>query len=232
MPDVDTAMKKFSDVLCDRPIVDNSNIPNIIAPLFGSLALLCFAVRVLARWQNGLRTSWRLDDWLIVPAVVATMALASVCTIISYRGLGRDMWWLTGDELSNVLYWIYWAELLYSVIVGLTKMSVLAFYLQIFPNKTVRYGSYFLMACNAGYIISTTLAIIFQCDPIPGAWLAWDGTVKAKCINLSSLVWAAAFLCIVFDVATLALPMPALWKLNMSTRKKTHVMIMFGLGLL
>lgn len=225
-------MQKFSDVLCDRPRVDNSLPAKIIAPLFISIAALCFSVRILARWQHGLRASWRLDDWLIVPAVAGLVALFIVCHVVAYNGLGLDMWWLKPAEISYVLYWYFWAEIVYIWIVSWTKISVLTFYLQIFPNRRFRYADFFLIFCNVGYMISWILVTVFQCDPVPGAWLAWDRQYQAKCVNINAVVWIGALASIVLDSAMLLLPMPMLWRLNMTTRKKVHVMCMFSLGLL
>jgi len=225
-------MQRFSDVLCNRPRIDNSSSIKVIMPVFTSLAALCFAIRVYARWESGLRASWRIDDSLIVLTAAALVPFIVASYMLSWHGLGLDVWWLTPDQISFVLYWYYWAEIAYVWIVGWPRVSVLAFYLQIFPGQRFRHITFFLIFCNVGLLIGNVLVIIFQCDPIPGAWLAWDKLYVAKCIDLHTMVWVCSAIVIVLDLATLVLPMRPLWKLNMSTKKKIHVMLMCSVGLL
>ena len=64
------ATKRFSDVSCQRPHEDNSLQIIVTTPLFGALALLFFALRVLARYCKGFKATWGLDDWVMVPTMV------------------------------------------------------------------------------------------------------------------------------------------------------------------
>lgn len=192
--------------------------------------MIFFALRVLARWQNGFRTSWGADDWLIVPAVIVLVANYIFGIIGSTKGLSADIWWLTPDEIDMVLYASYIAMLMYFLVVTFTKLSVLAFYLQIFPGRGFRNWTFTLMACNVACMVSMILATTFRCWPIEGTWLEWDGTFQGRCSDMTPLVWAGAILTILLDVATLVLPMPALWKLNMSIKKRVQIMLMFGVG--
>ncbi|KXJ88215.1 hypothetical protein Micbo1qcDRAFT_19083 [Microdochium bolleyi] len=122
-------------------------------------------------------------------------------------------------------------EILYIFIVPMTKISVLIFYLQIFPERIYKRATIGLIILNVLYLIAFLVTTVFQCTPVSGAWMTWDGTFEASCRSLNKQVWAAATTSIVLDVAMLVLPMPALWKLNMSLRKKLQVMFMFSLGL-
>ncbi|KAI1839353.1 hypothetical protein JX266_014436, partial [Neoarthrinium moseri] len=76
------------------------------------------------------------------------------------------------------------------------------------------------------------LVSIFQCTPIPGAWLSWTGDYEAACRNLNAQGWASAAVNIILDVATVTLPLPELWHLSLSMSKKLQVMLMFSLGFL
>lgn len=59
---------------------------------------------------------------------------------------------------------------------------------------------------------------------------AWDRTIPAKCININLLAYATGGIGVGFDVIILILPVPELWKLKMSSRKKRNVLFMFSLG--
>lgn len=114
----------------------------------------------------------------------------------------------------------------------MTKISILFFYLRIFPKKSFRIATYVVMALNVGYLISFVLISVFQCRPLDAAWLRWDGEHPAKCNNINAQGWAAAALNMVLDLLTMSLPLRELSKLSMSLRKKAQVMLMFCVGFL
>lgn len=84
------------------------------------------------------------------------------------------------------------------------------------------------MAYNISYI----LILVFQCNPINGAWLGWTGEYSAKCISINTLGWSAAAINIALDLATIILPLPELYRLSMSVKKKAQIMVMFTIGFL
>lgn len=119
----------------------------------------------------------------------------------------------------------------YTFVVCFTKISVLLLYLRIFP-KTVssrwfRYSVWSLIGACAAANIAFVLSIIFQCDPVVGAYEAWDGTVNAKCFNTDAQIIAMAGINILLDLLVFFLPVPKLVKLEISTRKKVGVCLTF-----
>jgi hypothetical protein len=96
----------------------------------------------------------------------------------------------------------------------------------------VRLAIYVLIGFNVAYLVVFELISIFQCTPIEGAWLAWDGEFKATCRNINMQGWAAAGINIILDLATIILPLPELYKLSMSTKKKVQIVLMFSVGFL
>jgi hypothetical protein len=130
------------------------------------------------------------------------------------------------------LQYFYWDEILYILSLGLIKISILLFYLRIFPQKPFRKWVYVLIGLNVCYCIAFSLTMAFQCTPVSGAWLAWSGEFQAQCVNINYIGWSGAAVGIVFDVATIFLPIPQLVGLNMSLKKKLQVSLMFVVGLL
>lgn len=222
----------------------------MIPPFFGSLAVLFFGIRVLSRFAAGKR-GWKLDDWVIVPPVIISIALNVISIYIGQAWSGMSMWYLHPERVTDLLYLFFIGEVMYLVIIPLTKISVLIFYLQIFPERIYKQATQLLILLNIISLISFVCGAIFQCTPIrlvahssarkefevlmcwsSGAWRIWDGNFEASCTDLNKQVRASATVGIILDVAMLLLPMPALWKLKMTLRKKLHVMVMFGLGVL
>jgi hypothetical protein len=64
------AAKKYSDITCERPIVDNSREVIVATPTFGVLAVVFFLLRVLSRYLSGWQ-SCGLDDWIMLVVVVS-----------------------------------------------------------------------------------------------------------------------------------------------------------------
>lgn len=114
----------------------------------------------------------------------------------------------------------------------MTKISICCFYLRIFPDRQFRTATYIVIGLNVGYLIAFVLISVFQCHPLQGAWLHWDGEGNYKCNHLNAQGWAAAIINMVLDILVMALPLRQLYYLNLSTRKKVYVMCMFGLGIL
>jgi hypothetical protein len=67
--------------------------------------------------------------------------------------------------------------------------------------------------------------------PIYGAWTNWMyKEPPVRCINIFASVYAAAGLSIAHDIMILVFPLPILWNLNLSTRKKANLFVMFLVG--
>ena len=109
----------------------------------------------------------------------------------------------------------------------MTKISILLFYLRIFPNKNFRRCVYVCITFGVLYILAFIPVTIFQCLPIRIAWDKWDGQHHGKCINLNAEGWAAAALNIPYDLAVILLPVRELSQLAMSRRRKAGILLMF-----
>jgi hypothetical protein len=116
---------------------------------------------------------------------------------------------------------------LYLASIALTKISILLFYLRIFPNQAFRRLVYGTLALCILYIVGFIPAVIVQCNPIRIAWQRWDGEHYGKCINLNIEGWVSSAFNIIFDIITICLPLHELSKLAMGRRKKAGIMLMF-----
>lgn len=68
---------------------------------------------------------------------------------------------------------------------------------------------------------------IFSCYPIEKTW---DSTIAGRCIDYGIVTLAIGILNVIMDFAILGLPMPLVWKLRMSTRRKAYLSAIFGVG--
>ncbi|KAL2672409.1 hypothetical protein Neosp_013118 [[Neocosmospora] mangrovei] len=202
-----------------------------IPAFFGSLAILLVLIRVFGRlWITKVDLDW--DDYLIVFAVISASVLNFVCYPMAQRGMGKDFWTIPFPDIDTTLKLLYVAEIFYMFAEMLVQMSLLAFYIRVFPEASlfVRRSSWTLIAIVACFGIANTCTMIFQCTPISFFWYGWAGEVTGKCIDINLFSWIRAAIEIAIDVAILSLPLPSVVKLQMSWKKKAQVLLMFALG--
>ncbi|KAK7740514.1 hypothetical protein SLS53_005357 [Cytospora paraplurivora] len=109
-------------------------------------------------------------------------------------------------------------------------MSLLFFYLKIFPNKTVRILLWATVAFNAAWGATFVLLTAFNCRPISYAWTQWDGEHTGTCLSTNAIGWSNAAISIAEDIWMLAIPLSQLKSLQLHWKKKVGVAIMFGTG--
>ncbi|KAF7530961.1 hypothetical protein G7054_g9329 [Neopestalotiopsis clavispora] len=223
--------ERFDSETCDWPVTNDSLGLKIITPLFGVLAVIVFCLRVWARWLTGLMITWGADDWVMLVTVVFSIPLTVVSYLFAAKGLGKDLYMVPFDDITFVLEMYYYSEILYLIVIFLTKISILCFYLRVFPKKSLRIRVYVVIGLTGACALAFIPITVFQCTPIPGAWLRWDGTYEAECRDVMVQALWGAIASIALDLATIMLPMTELWALNLSIRRKVGVMLMFAVGL-
>ena len=213
-----------------------------------AVAVTAFVLRMLASvGKNGRQVSW--DDLtmgivvlLNIPPAIFTYFRKHANVLRSSQnftnnhsvvknGLGRDIWTLTDVQITNVLKYYYMGEIFYVVALGISKISILFFYLRVFPAKSFRVLTYSVMGVCAAYTVAFFFATTIQCWPINLAWNQWDGLHQGRCNDIHLQGWIAAAINIALDAVVMILPMKHLAALNMSLKKKVMVMSMFSVGI-
>ncbi|KAG2415252.1 hypothetical protein HFD88_006443 [Aspergillus terreus] len=222
--------KNVTSQACHAPIRDRTKAVSITGVAGGAIALLAYILRMIARLPC-MGGKLGLDDWTMTGTIILSCMLTAISPVLANYGLGKDMWTLPFHNITMILYLYFWDELIYLSILPLTKISILCFYLRVFPRKEFRIATYVVIALNVGYLISFVLISVFQCSPLRGAWEHWDGSGDYKCNNINAQGWCAAIFNMILDIIVMALPLRELYQLNLSIRKKLYVMCMFSLGI-
>ncbi|KAI9722995.1 MAG: hypothetical protein M1812_001444 [Candelaria pacifica] len=112
-------------------------------------------------------------------------------------------------------------------------MSILFLYLRVMPTgqRKSRMSTYAVMAVIVGAIISLELSYIFACKPFSHRWNNAGGS-SATCIDVTLHGVINEIINIVTDILIIILPIPMIWSLHLSTRKKVGVILVFATGLL
>lgn len=133
---------------------------------------------------------------------------------------------------SDTLQYYYLGEIFYFASLTATKISILAFFLRVFPQQQFRKIIYGVIGICVAYGLSFVLATTFQCNPVPYSWKQLDSTYQGSCNNIHLQGWMSAIFNIIIDLIILILPLKELYALHTSLKKKLMVMVMFSLGIL
>lgn len=94
--------------------------------------------------------------------------------------------------------------ILYCVAMGTTKLSILTFYLRIFPGKVFRYCVFGIMLIAVGFSGGSAFSALFACNPVKKTWYP---DIDGSCIDVNAMYYAFAGLGIATDIMTLVAPL-------------------------
>ncbi|KAM5343972.1 hypothetical protein ACJ41O_012509 [Fusarium nematophilum] len=227
-----TVVQNASMTPCGVPARDRS-----ASDVVSSATLACIAATfVVTRFAYKIfmtALGLGLDDWLVL-ATMITVVPSTVITIYgaTANGLGRDIWTLAADQITNTLQYLWIIAVIYFIQSSMVKLCIIAFFLRIFPSQTVRRILWVTFTITILWGLSGILLSIFQCKPTSYFWTQWDGLHEGSCIGFSGALWPNAILTIVLDLWILAVPMWQLRALNLHWKKKIGVAVMFCVGTL
>jgi len=107
------------------------------------------------------------------------------------------------------------------------KFSILLLYARIFRSPVFTRALYALAAFIAAWALTAFFASIFNCYPISSAW---DPSITGRCIDYGKVTLVIGILNVLIDFTMLAYPIPMVWGLNMSTRRKILLSLTFAAG--
>ena len=111
----------------------------------------------------------------------------------------------------------------------LVKLSILLLFLRIFnppgtPKNKVYWWTVGTAWFNVLYAIALILVVLLQCVGKTGP--------ASQCIDDFLLLVLSSAINVISDIVMLAIPIGAIWKLQMQTRQKLGMSIIFAFGLM
>ncbi|KAM6507013.1 hypothetical protein FALCPG4_018404 [Fusarium falciforme] len=217
---------------CGAPVRDRSQeyvvISNIMAAFAAAFVAIRFGYKVfIASLDLG------MDDWFVLATMVACIPSAVITAKgTTVNGLGRDIWTLTSTQITKVLSYFYIMAWLYFLQTALVKLSIITFYMRIFPAREVQRVLWITFIFTSVWGVAFVFTAIFQCRPIPYFWKQWDGMHKGTCADANAITWSNASMSIALDLWILAIPLWQLRSLKLHWKKKAGVALMFCVGTL
>ncbi|KAF2708615.1 hypothetical protein K504DRAFT_335103, partial [Pleomassaria siparia CBS 279.74] len=167
------------------------------------------------------------DDYILTAAILLTAVPCGCVLFMTSMGFGEHLWNLKPGQLQQCLHFFLVSWSTYVIILGMIKVSLVMFYLQIFISRSFRIVAYTVMT----YIVLSTLGIffvtIFSCNPVKSFW---NRDIKGKCLDINVIAYVNSANAIAQDVIILVLPMVNVGKLKIKWYKKVAVGVMFAVG--
>jgi hypothetical protein len=218
-------MPIFSDY---EPLDDISAYLSIPALIFSIVTPLVVISRFFARSIHGGEVG--ADDWTILASLVFTETVNVLMIVCCELGFGKHTKLLERDVVRTTLKLYWFAQILYKLGIGLTKVSILAFYLRVFGIiRWFQIACLTVMGIVITFTISSITVSIFQCSPVK---YAFDKSGTGTCINLGKFWFANAGYNIGTDVIIIILPILVVNTLQLPTRSKIALCGVFAFGAL
>ncbi|KAI3333138.1 hypothetical protein F4824DRAFT_473346 [Ustulina deusta] len=168
------------------------------------------------------------DDLAILIAWACSLALDILIALQTRYGLGKHVADIPPDTdftTSNILFYAH--QPIYYISVLVTKVSIILFYFQLLPQQSYRTFLRVMMAIAILTGLTSTIAGIFQCNPIARAW---NADIHGTCFNQPALFFANGGLNIAQDLILYILPTRILWSMNLPLKQRIALIGVFVVG--
>lgn len=172
-----------------------------------------------------------LDDFLIIPGYIAMIAV-NVGQIYSVKaGWGFHVWDFKLENAKLLTISGYTVQIAIAVCCLFTKLSILLSYLRFSPPG-LRLWVKITMGFVTAYSIGLLIPIIAACNPLHIYWDNYIRTpdIRDKCLSPFQVRVVQYLICafnIFADIVMMVLPIPTIWALQMPTRQKWSVVLVF-----
>ncbi|KAL4875022.1 hypothetical protein BJY04DRAFT_224411 [Aspergillus karnatakaensis] len=220
------AAQNATSTMCGDPVRDRSLVAPIATAVTGTLAI---AFVLLRGYDCTVRKEYKLADLCAVAALIFSFPMDIFEFFMMASGMGKDIWTLTPKQITNTYTWV--TQVFYIPAIILTKVAILCFFMQVFPNSQFRLLCQGTIVFCFLFMISTTIAAILACVPVELAWSNWSGEGEGLCFDNNAFWWAHSAINIATDLFILAMPIPMLLKLQLKLKKKVYLVLMFSVGI-
>ncbi|KAK1833688.1 hypothetical protein QBC39DRAFT_424720 [Podospora conica] len=169
------------------------------------------------------------DDFACIVGYALTMSEAITVTHMTKYNLGRHIYLIQPFQIPLYFRDFYLSIVLYCAALLFLKLTFLLQYYRVLAvGLKMRIIYLVALFIVGGWALSQTMVGIFACTPVAAFW---DKSIpNAKCMPNLPQFYINAAGNIATDIAVFALPLPAIWKLNLVRGQKLMLIGIFSLG--
>ncbi|KAL7773651.1 hypothetical protein CFE70_003617 [Pyrenophora teres f. teres 0-1] len=174
-----------------------------------ALALVFLMQRLYTKIR--LMKQFQIDDGMIILGWMASVASQALLVAgFAAKAIGVHAWEMPIERYGFYSRLILAAPLVYAPCCALTKLWTTG------------------LIC-AGAYAAIFFSIIFACNPIAASWNPML-LATAKCSNRGAIYISTAVIGIATDIMLILIPVPTIWGLQMPTKQKIGLTLIFGVG--
>ncbi|MCJ1267410.1 hypothetical protein MMC22_007295 [Lobaria immixta] len=196
--------------------------------VFGVIDTLAVMLRFFVRKKAG--TKIAADDWMIMASLVpAYFMIASASLCVTKGGAGKHEEDMSESEMINLLKFIIPALITYGLTITAVKISILLLYRRVFDTASFKRAILVVGFLCITWLCGNVFTELFLCSPMSAAWdpkLVFSN----HCRDFQAFLVGITVSNLLLDVIILCMPLPMIWNLKLSTRKKLEVIGVFLLG--
>ncbi|KAL4738626.1 hypothetical protein BDV11DRAFT_215778 [Aspergillus similis] len=199
----------------------------ILAIFLIAITTLITAIRILSKFVA--HQNWWWDDLFAVLALLFEVTLLSIVLAGRNVGLGyhaATVAAINPQHLTTGAQYFYVTIFLFGGSVCFPKLSAVLFYARVFGtnNRTFTIHLWIAGALTAAWLLSAWISTLLECRPMAKVW---SPTLPGTCIDVYTWFLITAILSSTIDMYILLLPVPLIWGLRASLRRRITVLITF-----
>ncbi|KAF2477036.1 uncharacterized protein BDR25DRAFT_192035, partial [Lindgomyces ingoldianus] len=182
---------------------------------------------------------FRLDDYLIVAAMVCSILSCCFFLHVVQLGMGKHIFAISPENIMPLLMWIFIVAILIPSAICFVKLSIVFFLLPLTQRGTpYRRFHWGIIVFLIVFMLFTLFSLVFGCVPIAANWnfalrRPPMGTGHARCLSLTTYRNIALFNSItniLTDIILALMPIPLIWTLQVNKRTKASLIFILSLG--
>ncbi|PWY83997.1 hypothetical protein BO83DRAFT_449317 [Aspergillus eucalypticola CBS 122712] len=143
-------------------------------------------------------------------------------------GLGVHEWDLTPTVYNRTVRVLLLGAIMYIPALGLSKISLIILYYRLSDmQREWRITLWGMTAFVVAYMIVLECLFLFTCEPVHKSWYP---DIDGRCWSKAPIFMAGVVASMFIDLVLLVMPLPIVLKLQITSKKRFGLILMFGLG--
>ncbi|KGO60127.1 hypothetical protein PEX2_032660 [Penicillium expansum] len=199
-----------------------------IVPIVGAgVATMIYLLRLYCRRMKAV--GLQLEDYLMGVGLIISFAVTAFVVDTAFNGVGLPIASLPKHERQRVQFGSWMIQKFWAPSMAFVKISIVIFIKRLFGSiRAYVVISYCLVGFIATWALAALLTNIFQCTPVQ---YYYNKNLKGHCMSGQvQFFQTMGSIALIEDIIILCLPIPVFWKLQINTRQKIALILVFSLG--